>query len=853
MNKKLVGIVTVFFMTFTSTMSAFTFSQAQNPVKVKAATVVKSDKVSSSYKWNNVKIDGGGYVPAIIFNQKEKGLAYARTDMGGAYRWDAANNTWTPITDWISQKDWNLEGCTSIATDPVETNRVYIAAGTYTNSWTDMNGYILRSEDKGNTWQKTELPFKLGGNQPGRGMGERLSIDPNNNKILYLAAPSGNGLWRSEDYGVTWSKVKSFPNAGNFVLDPSSEYSSDNIGDVWVTFDPSTGSKGNTTQTIYVGVADKDNSLYCSTDGGSTWSAVAGQPKGYLPHHGVIGSNGMLYVTYSNSCGPYDGTKGDVYKYDTKNKTWTNISPVPDSSSDDYFGYGGLAVDAENPDTLMVTALNSWWPDGNMYRSTDGGKTWSAAWKWNGYPSRDFKYTQDISASKWLDFGKQNNPPDSVAPKLGWMMDDIEIDPFNSDHMLYGTGATLYGTDNLTDWDKSDGKIKISVKADGIEETSALALVSPPEGAEVVSGLGDICGFRHDNITKVPDEMMVSPTFTTTTSIDYAELNPKSMVRVGNVDRSNDSVTKNCGFSNDGGKTWWQANGEIQGTSGGGTVAMSSKGTSVVWAPQGGDVSYSTDFGSSWKASTGVPREALVASDRVNTNKFYALSNEDFYVSTDGGASFSKTGATGLPKDLSLVNVKAVPGTEGDVWISGKGGIWHSTDSGKTFDKLTDVQDAASIGFGKAAEGQNYVEIYSAATINNVQAIFRSDDAGKTWVRINDDAHQYGNLNHCITGDPKVYGRVYIGTNGRGIVYGDIDSSNPTPNPQPSKYTVGDVNGDGVVDVLDLMQLRNYVIDNSNKFANDNGMLAADVNGDGVVDILDVVALRDKIMGDSSK
>jgi hypothetical protein len=56
-----------------------------------------------------------------------------------------------------------------------------------------------------------------------------------------------------------------------------------------------------------------------------------------------------------------------------------------------------------------------------------------------------------------------------------------------------------------------------------------------------------------------------------------------------------------------------------------------------------------------------------------------------------------------------------------------------------------------------------------------VEGIFRSTDIGATWVRVNDDEHQYGYINR-LTGDPRVFGRVYLATSGRGVVYGD-----PTP------------------------------------------------------------------------
>lgn len=52
-------------------------------------------------------------------------------------------------------------------------------------------------------------------------------------------------------------------------------------------------------------------------------------------------------------------------------------------------------------------------------------------------------------------------------------------------------------------------------------------------------------------------------------------------------------------------------------------------------------------------------------------------------------------------------------------------------------------------------------------------AVLRSDDAGAGWVRINDDAHQWGWPGEVITGDPRLHGRVHPGTNGRGIQYAE--------------------------------------------------------------------------------
>src|ERR1700722_743364 len=73
---------------------------------------------SEPYVWRNVVIGGGGFVTGIVMHPHEKGLMYARTDVGGAYRWDSGAGEWIPITDWSGMADVNLTGIESIAVDP---------------------------------------------------------------------------------------------------------------------------------------------------------------------------------------------------------------------------------------------------------------------------------------------------------------------------------------------------------------------------------------------------------------------------------------------------------------------------------------------------------------------------------------------------------------------------------------------------------------------------------------------------------------------------------------------------------------------------------------------------------------
>jgi photosystem II stability/assembly factor-like uncharacterized protein len=324
------------------------------------------------------------------------------------------------------------------------------------------------------------------------------------------------------------------------------------------------------------------------------------------------------------------------------------------------------------------------------------------------------------------------------------------------------------------------------VMTTGIEETVALDLLSPPRGAHVITAIGDYCGFVHWNLDKPePEGCFVNPHFGNTNSLACAENKPEMIVRVGIATQSPGNPQCNIGYSLDYGKTWQPTKSMPAPTSKLGHIAVSSNGESWVWTPENSSVYVTTDMGTTWTKSKGIPDHTVVIADKVNPGKFYAISlfEGKLFVSHDGGhnffeqpldlpGGFPKKGGNRGDSRGGQDHIYATPGSEGDLWLAAFDGLYHSTDAGKTFAKLNGVQEIHAFGFGKAAPGTNDNALYLVGAVNGLRGIFRSDDVAQNWVRINDNQHQWG-LILQITGDPKKYGRVYVGTHGRGTFYGD--------------------------------------------------------------------------------
>jgi xyloglucan-specific exo-beta-1,4-glucanase len=704
-------------------------------------TTLIGDSLAQGYKWGNVSMGGGGFVSGLLFSAKEQNTAFARTDVGGAYRWNSTTSTWIPLLDWTSESETSYQGVESIAIDPNSPNKFYALVGTeYFNSG---KSAILRSVDYGATFAITDVTsqFKAHGNGMGRQNGERLQVDPNNGNILFCGTRA-NGLFKSTNSGAAWSKVNAL----------SVSTTSNANGICFLVFDRSTGTSGNATQTFFVGVSQTGTNLYVTTNGGTTFSAVPNAPTGFMPQRAIVDKDRNLIVTYADKEGPWNITSGQIWKYSIPNNSWTNITP-----SGFTFGFSGISVDPNNSQRLIASSLNAYWPQYNdgvntqygdrFFLSTNGGSSW-----------------RDLVGSNMINMNA-NGCTWINGQSIHWT-GCIEFNPFNSNQAWVISGNGIFTCDDV-----NATKTTWKFNAKGVEETVPLDIASIT-GGPLVSVIGDFDGFKHTDITQYAP--VHTPRMGTTRGLAFAALSTNNMVRVGgNKDEGGKMYyTTNQGNS-------WTATSSVKGYEG--KVALSANGNVLLHCAMDSTTTYRSTlsggaYGASWTKVTGLSiANAVPVADMVNANKFYAYNsnNGTMYVSTNAGVSFT---AAGSPGSWGSQIIRTVPGKEGHIWVAlYDGGLTRSVNSGTNFTKINSVSKCSAVGLGKAANGATYHTIYIWGTVNGVLGVHRSTDEGSTWTRVNDDEHEYGGPGNgqFVIGDMNVYGRVYMSTVGRGIAYGD--------------------------------------------------------------------------------
>lgn len=212
------------------------------------------------------------------------------------------------------------------------------------------------------------------------GMSGRISdldVDPTNPHIIYVATASG-GVWKSTSGGIEWEPI-------------FDAYGPQSIGDVTISLaDPNVVWVGTGENTNRNSVAWGDG-VYLSTDGGRTWRNVGLRETQQIAR--IVTHPADSKIAWVAAIGPLWGPSEHrgVYKTIDGGQTWEKVLYVDENT-----GASDLVIDPTNPDILYAGmyerrrypwTFRSGGPNGGIFKSVDGGKTWRKLTK--GLPTGD--------------------------------------------------------------------------------------------------------------------------------------------------------------------------------------------------------------------------------------------------------------------------------------------------------------------------------------------------------------------------------------------------------------------------------------------------------------------------------
>ncbi|HET6400322.1 MAG TPA: FlgD immunoglobulin-like domain containing protein [Candidatus Kapabacteria bacterium] len=316
------------------------------------------------------------------FEQSQRDLIQSATSMAekpsGHGDQPLDNPAWTNIGLIGSANNGIFSaGCTTaLAIDPTNTNIIYAGA---------TSGGVWKSTNQGANWVSlTDLVI------PNQSVAS-IAIDPKNHNTIYVGTGNGyasideltgTGLYKSENGGGTWTRIGASSLTGTIVK---------------VFVDPVHSN------IILASAYNSSRGVYRSTDSGATWAKVyvAAQPVWDMVAGSVISSTPLLYFVEGNNPG-YNSQECGVYKSINEGATWgkagTNYFPRGDS-----IGRCALAASVRHPERIFVLMANPDGNVINatrsLYRSSDNGTSWSAI----AIPGTLFQPTSAQSAQGWYD------------------------------------------------------------------------------------------------------------------------------------------------------------------------------------------------------------------------------------------------------------------------------------------------------------------------------------------------------------------------------------------------------------------------------------------------------------------
>ena len=772
-------------------------------------TVAAADSIESSMDWDTLNIAGGGFVSGIITGDDQM---YARTDVGGAYRYDYEQKKWVQLLDFLNEADRGFLSVDAMCVDPNDDDTLYLLCGCA--YFSDARTVIFRSHDAGKTFEEIDVTsmIQVHGNGYGRQTGEAIAVDPDNPDIIYCggdATAGTSGLIMSEDGGDTWKAVDGYGKLDLFEYEVNwPTWTEHKVKTTAEKYDG--GANGVSTITItdgkvFVGTSIKGKAnLHVAEVGSDDFKPLSEElPTEQMPSRINLDPDGNLLITYINGL-MFDSGTGYAYKYNPKTDELKDITPTTTSNGTAKklnVGYGGVFSDRHDSNKLVATTCAQWysqswtadawdrdaiaWGD-RFFKSEDGGETWTEM-----TPGNSTSWGGPLEAN-YLEDGGHSWIRDKAIHWSGC----IALDPRNSDQFWVVSGNGVFTCEDT--WAECP---TIRFAADGIEEVVSLDFISRP-GKDPVSVIGDYDGFYHNadgTATQLSPSMnKLTDTTASTGGIAYCPANPDVMVRL--------SEGSAMGYYTTDGTTWEQLpNVPLSGAKA--AINQLEDGTYRILLSSSGKISYTDDFGKTW--STASTSDSLSSTiwmcvDEKNPQYVYAYGyyyNQYYFyskpkadisdaryilmVSDDYGKTF-KNAQTICQYDQCDGAYRIAYLDEGTFAIAaGYYGAYLVTDYGKTVTKMDSVSYCKTMGYGAAAkDGDPYtLYMYGKPADSDPEGIYRSTDCGKSWVLINQN-HLYGGTGNgnYLVGDMNTFGTVYMSTVGCGIVVGKVNGSeDPKP------------------------------------------------------------------------
>lgn len=765
-----------------------------------------------NYEYKNAPIPGGGYVTGLLYHPRQPGILYARTDIGGVYRYDYEKKHWKSLIDGVSMEDISETFPIACALDENHPEYLYIMSGINGQGY----GKFSISEDYGETFIHKKIPVTVHGNLCGRGTGYRLAADKKDKNILYFASQL-DGLWKTTDRGDTWKRLTLEENY---------------MTCVWVSDDAKTIVAGTAGYTTRENDKLRGHSLYVSYDAGQSFERLM-QPENVLVSdskmNGLVASRynydgTYLYVTMNvtgrwnyvvdlgYSCDSGDVIGGKVLRYyfsEGKIAGYDDITPDADGVLTKKFlnyGFGGISSCKAMPGLLACSTLcREKEGDEIIYLSKDYGNSWSVSLC--GLEKGELYFNTSYMKPEY----------NGNHCLLHWMS-DIKINPFDPNEVWFNSGTGVFMTDALL-----GEHPRYHDACAGIEETVHLNVYAPVAGeAELIDIVGDLGGFAFRNLDepcKNSFDDREGNRYITCINADISDADSNlgivtargnwkgktkgGLVRTRDNFKTFERISMPFGINAEIDRKLH----EIENPNvNAGWVAMSPDGTNIVWSVADGIrlpvelVIISNDGGKNFQKAgvfdlKGNPVKKgylKVFSDRTGNDLFYGFGGaSEIYVSRDGGKNFYQKQPEetfpicdfGYIDTANKTEVRGEGGKSGVFYMAlGDAGLYkfcYDTGTDEIHVKrLTDAKDACyRMGLGVIGEGREYLTeekaIYFCGRLDGEYGFYRTLDEGKSYERLNRENQMYGEIN-SIDGDKRKFGRFFLATGSRGVLYGEM-------------------------------------------------------------------------------